>query len=61
MSKDITGVSARQQAENEIREENRKQNVTQFKDKLRDLKRAKRVVTNIEADLAELEVELADG
>jgi tRNA-dihydrouridine synthase len=61
MSKsDIEGVSARQQAENELREESRKANVQLFKEKLRDLKKAKRIVANLEADIAELEVELAE-
>lgn len=53
-------LSPRQQAENELREENRKANVSTFKDKLRDLKKARRVVKNLEEDVAELEIELAD-
>jgi hypothetical protein len=61
MGKDISGVSARQQAENELREDERKANVTLFKSKLKELKAAKRVVKNIELDLAELEEELKDG
>lgn len=58
--KDIEGVSARQQAENELREDNRKQNVQTFKSKLRELKAAKRVVKNLETDIEELESELED-
>jgi len=58
--KDIEGVSARQQAENELREDNRKQNVETFKGKLRELKTAKRVVKNLETDIEELEAELEE-
>ena len=57
---DIEGLSPRQQAEQEIREENRKTNVALFKDKLRDLKKAEKIVAQLEADIAELEVELAE-
>ena len=60
MARDIDGATPRQQAEAELREENRKQNVQLFKAKLRELKNAKRIVANIEADLAELEQELAE-
>ena len=57
-SVDTKDLSAREQAEAELREENRKGNVSLFKAKLKELKQAQRVVANIEADLAELEVEL---
>jgi len=61
MATDIAnGLSPRVQAENELREENRKANVAKFKEKLRDLKKATRVVKNLEEDIAELEIELAD-
>ncbi len=60
MAADIAGLSPLQQAENELKEENRKANVLRFKDKLRDLKKAKRVVINLEEDIKELEHELQD-
>lgn len=54
-------LSAREQAEKEIREENREENVKQFKDKLTALKKAQKVVANLERDIEELEIELGDG
>lgn len=58
--KDIDGVSARQQAENELREDSRKANVSTFKVKLKELKSARRVVKNLETDIEELEAELEE-
>ena len=56
----VKGMSARQIAEAELDEQDRKANVARFKEIIGQIKKAKRVVANLERELIDLEQEI-DG
>lgn len=60
MAKQDIGVSAKQQAENELAEEERKLKVARYKEIMRDIRKAERVVQNLRNELEDLEDEVGE-
>ena len=60
MAKQDIGVSAKQQAENELAEEERKLKVARYKEIMRDIRKAERVVQNLRNELEDREDEVGE-
>lgn len=56
-----SNLTPRQQAQAELDAEQRKQDVSRLKTKLRDLQNAKTIVANLEREIQDIEAAIAQG